>query len=259
MRSIEEKANQQISCSNSQQKCNLDEYEPRLSRKRSHADAFGGTSCVLCGETRLLSDKQVRAAAAKVTCKVNSSEDKNHVLQVTREWRQLAQDIQHAGLIAVIGTNKNPTLDLRAAEVFYDLSCYSKAKRKQARKAKSACSATSNDEEFIKLHALKQIVAYIKSNQTKSAISFKLASLQSMFAEILQRYGVEHDRKATNFFELLKLELPELQKFYHGHGSAIYVTLNRTFSKKLLEPENAREELEVKKKLNVAKVLIPVH
>jgi len=55
-------------------------------------------------------------------------------------------------------------LDLRAAGVFYDLSCYTKAKRKQARKAQNASSVTNSNEEFIKLHALKQVVAYQRCN-----------------------------------------------------------------------------------------------
>jgi len=66
-----------------------------------------------------------------------------------------------------------------------------------------------------------------------------------MFIEILHGYGVEHDQKSTNFFELLKFELPK-NNFTMDKGSVIHVTLNRTLYKTLLEPANAREELEVK-------------
>ena len=45
---------------------------------------------------------------------------------------------------------------------------------------------------------------------------------------------------------MLKAELPKLQKLYCGHGSAVYVTVNRTFSKAFFEPADGQEEYEVK-------------
>ena len=185
------------------------ECQPSVSRKRSHDKAFGGISCIFCSESRLLSDKNVRAAAAKITSKINSNTDKNYVLHITKEWRQLAKDIQHPGLLDEIGTNSNPVLDLRAAEVFYDLSCHTKAKRKQQKKLDSSTPDKTNNQEFIRSFALKQIIAYIESKQS----SLKLASLLKMYTEILQQYRAEQIcSKSSTFFDLLKAELPELQK-----------------------------------------------
>ena len=226
--------------------------QQRILRKRSHAEAFENISCIFCGGSRNLKEKSVRAAAAKITCKVNSSEDKDYVKNATREWRQLAQDIQHSRLISVIGTNEHPALDLRAAEVFYDLNCYRSAKRKQSRKRSVS---TSNDticsnEDFIKLFALKQIVSYIESNQNETAASFKLVDLGTMYKNILHRYGLSYEYQSLQFFELLKTELPELKKFYHGQGAAVYVSLQNTIDKAFFEPVSSREEYEVTKLCN---------
>jgi len=205
-----------------------------------------------CGESRSVNEKNVRAAAAKITCKINSPEDKDYVKSATREWRQLAQDIQHSRLISVIGTNEHPAMDLRAAEVFYDLNCYRSAKRKQSRKCSSSNPNNSSNEDFIKLFALKQIVSHIASNQneTTATTSFKLVDLGAMFANILSRYGLSYEYQSLQFFELLKSELPELKKFHHGQGAAVYVSLQNTIDKAFFEPVTSREEYEVTKFYN---------
>ena len=113
-------------------------------KKKIHNKAFGGISCIFIGESRLLSDKNVRAAAAKITSKINSNTDKKYLLQISKEWLELAKDMQHPSLLAVMGTNSNPVSNLRAADVFYDLSCCTKAKRKQLRNLNSSTSYKTN-------------------------------------------------------------------------------------------------------------------
>ena len=106
-------------------------------------------------------------------------------------------------------------MDLRAAEIFYDLNCYTSAKRKQSRKCSSSSPCNSSNEDLIKLFALKQIASYIASNQNETTTSFKLVDLGAMFENILHRYGVYYQYQCLQFFELLKTELPELKKFFY--------------------------------------------
>ena len=191
----------------------------------------------------------MQAAVAKITCKANSSEDKDYVKNATREWRQLEQDIQHSRLILVIGTNEHPALDHRAAELFYDLNCYRSAKRKQSRKRSVSTSSDTicSNEDFIKLFALKQVVSYIESNQNETAASFKLVDLGTMYKNIFHHYGLSYEYQSLQFFELLKTEL---KKFYHGQGAAVYVSLQNTIDKAFFEPVSSREEYEVTKLCN---------
>jgi len=216
-------------------------------KKKSHSDACQSIKCVFCGEQRRLDDGNVRAAAAHITHKVNSHEDKKYVQKITREWRQLAEDIGHDGLLSSIGTISNPVLDLRAAGVFYDRTCYALAKRKQSRKSNVANNDTvsnQSNEEFMKLFTLKQVISYIECSKRENKTSFKLADLGSMYKRILDNYDIIYEFQSKRFFELLKAKLPALQKFHHGRGAAAYVTLNSTTSKEMFEPSGSREEFE---------------
>ena len=125
--------------------------------------------CIFCGEIRSLNDSNVRAAAGLVSNKINSLEDKAHVIAATKKWRQVAEDIGHLDIISVIGTNSNPTVDLRAAEIFYDLSCYSSAKRKQNRKFDESDPSTTS-KGFSKVYAAKQTAAFLQSYPCGKAI-----------------------------------------------------------------------------------------
>ena len=212
------------------------------SRQLSQDDTVSMDSvmCVFCGMYRSMHDKNIRAAGAKITNKVNSAEDKEHVKKITREWRQLAEDINHPGLISEIGTNSNPTGGVRSSELFYDLSCFVNAKRKQARKAHLP---VHDNHDFIEMYTMKQITAYIESCSHGNA--FKLYDLWSMYSAILMRFAIETNYKSTAFYDKLQLELPTLKKYHHGHGSAIYVTLERNINKEMFESQNSEEEYEV--------------
>ena len=218
------------------------EYSMRETRKRS-LESASTVPCVFCGEMRQLNDESFRAAAALVTKKVNSKIDKTYVHDTTRDWRQLAEDINHNNLISIIGTNKNPALDLRAAEVFYDLSCYVIAKRKQKRKTQESSSSPLN-HDFVQKYATKQTAAFIQSHPCGKAI--KLTELWSVYQEILQRFNISAKYRATDFTAILLKELPSLQVMHHGQGSAIYVTLHSTFKNEMFEPEDVEEEFQVR-------------
>ena len=67
-----------------------------------------------------------------------------------------------------------------------------------------------------------------------------------MYIAILMKFTIETNYNSTAFYDKLQqLELPGLQKYHHGHGSAIYVTLERNINKEMFEPKNSEEEYEV--------------
>ena len=83
--------------------------------------------------------------------------------------------------------------------------------------------------------------AFIECSSRGKAI--KLNDLWSMYSATLMRFEVEY--KSTGFYNKLQLESPDLKKYHHGHGSAIYVTLERNINKEMFEPENSEEEYKV--------------
>lgn len=219
------------------------QYSMRERNRSSASEKAPSTiPCVFCGKMRHLTDENFHAAAALVTKRVNSKDDKTYVVETTREWRQLAEDTNHSNLLSIIGTNKNPASDLRAAGVFYDLSCYVIARRKQERKTLQNSSLPSN-KDFVLKYAAKQTAAFIQSHPLGKAI--KLTDLWSVHNEILQRFDINENYHSTLFMNTLRKELPSLQLLHHGQGSATYVTLQSTIQNEMFEPEDAEEEYQV--------------
>ena len=172
--------------------------------------------CIFCN--KITNVKDLKAAAAVRNFKVNSKEDRAYVLEKTLDWRNLGSDLNHPNLIAAIGTIHNPVSDLRAAEVFYELKCYSQAVRKQKQIMKPK-ETIKYDTQILESFALRHIVRYINDHfQQNPKIPLKLSKLAELYQRVLQRYHITYNYKFSTFLELLKLEFPDLKSFSSGGG-----------------------------------------